>query len=284
MRNPSRCFLPHRLFLQACSGIIFLSLFFLCSCRMQKQLQYLQGPIDTATISQIDIPEPVIQKGDLIGITVFSDNADASAAFNQQMNNPINAEPSFSGVTSNGIVGSSNREVAGYLVDRSGKIYFHSLGPIDVAGLTKLQLALLLQQKLNSYLKNPYCDIRFLNYKFTILGEVTRQGVYTIPGERMNIFEALGIAGDMTIYGLKDSVLIIRSSEGKRNFGILNVNDPNVFLSPYFNLQQNDLIIVKASKKKPGVSEQTNARSLAMVATFATIITSVTVLLNIILR
>lgn len=247
-------------------------------------MQYLQGPFDTAALSQVNIPEPVIQKGDLIGITVFSDNAEASAAFNQQMTSSLSSEANMTGAALSGLTGVSGQNMPGYLVDLQGNIRFQSIGTIKAEGLTKLELATNLQEKLTPYLKNPYCNIRFLNYKFTVLGEVTRQGVYTIPGEKISILEALGMAGDMTIYGMKDSVMVIREESGKRSFGTLNVNDPNMILSPYYYLHQNDVVLIKTNPKKPGVSEQTNARNLALIATFATIVTSITVLLNILIN
>ncbi|MBX2924900.1 MAG: polysaccharide biosynthesis/export family protein [Chitinophagaceae bacterium] len=235
-------------------------------------------------MSQINIPEPVIQKGDLIGISVFSDNAAASAAFNQQMTGSLTAESGMTGAALSGVSGVSGQNMPGYLVDVQGNIRLHSIGAIKAEGLTKTELANSIQEKLTQYLKNPYCNIKFLNYKFTVLGEVAKQGVFSVPGEKISILEALGMAGDMTIYGLKDSIMVIREENGIRSFGILDVSKPDVLLSPYYYLHQNDIVLVKSNPKKPGVSEQTNARNLALVATFATIVTSITVLLNILLK
>ncbi|MFT3949718.1 MAG: polysaccharide biosynthesis/export family protein [Agriterribacter sp.] len=249
-------------------------------------MQYLQGPIDTAALSQINIPKPVIQKGDIIGITIFSDNPEASATFNQQITVASGNDGNLlsGGISGNSIGSVSGQNMPGYMVDAQGNIRFQTIGIIKAEGLTKAELALTIQEKLTPYLKNPYCNIRFLNYKFTILGEVTRQGAYGIPGEKISILEALGMAGDMTIYGMKDSVIVMREENGKRSFGYLNVANPEVLLSPYYYIHQNDVVLVKANPKKPGVSEQTTARNLAMIATFATIVTSITVLLNILLR
>lgn len=283
MRNLSHCFFLHDHFLRISPVFSLLFLLFV-SCRTTKQVQYLQGPLDTAALSQINIPEPIIQKGDLIGITVFSDNTQESAAFNQQMTGSTTADLGITSGTLSGITGAPSPNTPGYLVDAQGFIRLLSIGAIKAEGLTKTQLAVHLQEKLAQYLKNPYCNIRFLNYKFTVLGEVTKQGVYTIPGEKISILEALGMAGDMTIYGMKDSVMVIREENGKRSFGTLNVSKSDVLLSPYYYLHQNDVILVKANPKKPGVSEQTNARNLALIATFATIVTSITVLLNVLIN
>lgn len=253
--------------------------FFFFSCRTTKQVQYLEGIIDTSALSKVNLPEPTIQKGDMIGITVFSDNVDESASFNQ-MSSVVPA------IGFSGSVPTANQaqNMPEYLVDIDGNIHMQSVGLIKVEGLTKIELSKLLVEKLSLYLKNPYFDIRFLNYRITVLGEVNRQGVYNVPGEKITVLEALGMAGDFTIYGLKDCLIVVREIGDKRSIGILDVSSPELFLSPYYYLQQNDVVIVKANAKKPGVSEQTNARNLALVATFVTIITSVTVLLNVLLR
>ena len=252
----------------------------LFSCRTAKPVQYLQGPIDTAALSQVNIPEPVIQKGDLVGITVYSDNPEATASFNQQMNTTPSASAILSGSGVTTTVGTASQSMPGYLVDAEGNIRFQSLGELHVEGLTKAGLEDMLKKKLAKYLMNPYCNIRFLNYKFTMLGEVTRQGVYTIPGERISILEALGMAGDISMFGLKDSIIVVRETNGKRNFGYLDVSSPEVFTSPYYYLQQNDIVIVKASPKKPDISEQTASRNLARVATITTILVSLSILLT----
>jgi polysaccharide biosynthesis/export protein len=264
--------------------LLIFTIFFLFSCRTQKQVQYLQGSFDTVALSQINIPEPVIQKGDLIGITVYSDNPAATMIFNQQMSNNPSSTTFTPGAALSSSIGSGSQIMPGYLVDNQGNIQMQNLGSVHVDGLNKTQLSALLQEKLLKFLKNPYCTIRFLNYKVTVLGEVLRQGVYTIPGEKVNILEALGMAGDLTLYGLKDSIMVIREINGRRTFGTLDVSNPQLLLSPYYYLQQNDIVIVKANPKKPTVSDQTVTRNLAMVATLATIVTSLGVLLNIFLR
>lgn len=253
----------------------------LFSCRTAKPVQYLQGPIDTAALSQVNIPEPVIQKGDLVGITVYSDNPEATASFNQQMTTSL-LPNAISGAGTDGATvtaGTASPSMPGYLVDAKGNIRFQSLGELHVEGLTKAGLEDMLKEKLAKYLMNPYCNIRFLNYKFTMLGEVTRQGVYSIPGERISILEALGMAGDISMFGLKDSIIVVRETNGKRNFGYLDVSNPEVFTSPYYYLQQNDIVIVKANPKKPDVSEQSANRNFARAATISSILLSLTLVL-----
>lgn len=251
----------------------------LFSCKIQRAVPYLQGPIDTAALSQVNIPEPTIQKGDLVGITVFSDNPEATAIFNQQGSSGMSASAAGTANTAG-----APAQMPGYLVSNEGNIQFPSLGQIHIEGLTKAGLAELLKEKLAPYLKNPYFNIRFLNYKFTVLGEVTNQGVYTAPGEKVNILEALGMAGDLTPYGLKDSIMIIRENNGKRTFGNLNVSRADVLTSPYYYLQQNDIVIVKAHPKKPAATDQTINRNRTIVTTIASLVTTIAVIINLVTR
>jgi polysaccharide export outer membrane protein len=113
-----------------------------------------------------------------------------------------------------------------------------------------------------------------------MLGEVTRQGVYSIPNEKISILEALGMAGDITLYGEKDSILVIREISGKRSFGYLDVSQPEVMLSPYYYLRQNDVVIVKANPKKPSISEQTATKRLATAATITSILVSLSLIFS----
>jgi polysaccharide biosynthesis/export protein len=125
----------------------------------------------------------------------------------------------------------------------------------------------LLDSSLKAYLKNPYYSIRFLNYRFTMLGEVTRPGIFNIPGERVNLLEALGLAGDLTFYGRRDNVLIVRENNGKREFARLDLTKPEIMASPYFFLQQSDVVIVEPTKKKVAANDQLTARNVTIAAT-----------------
>jgi polysaccharide export outer membrane protein len=136
-----------------------------------------------------------------------------------------------------------------------------------VEGLTKNQLIELLNAKLKDFLTNPYYTIRFLNYRFTMLGEVNRPGIFSIPGERVSLLEALGLAGDLTFYGRRDNVLFIRQNNGRRDFVRLDLTKPEIMASPYFYLQQNDVVIVEANKKKAVANDQVTVRNVTIAAT-----------------
>lgn len=238
------------------------------SCGNTRQLTYLQGQFDTAALSQVNPIEPIIRKGDLLSIIVFSDNPDATRIYNQTVS--PNSTPS---ILANNNTGSTQgttgiQPVApGYQVDEKGNIVFQGLGPLHVEGLTKAELKDTLDSKLKVYLKNPYYNIRFLNYKFTVLGEVNRPGIINIPGERVNLLEALAMAGDMSIYGRRDNLLVMRENNGKREFARLDITKPEIMASPYFYLQQNDVIIVEANRKKAAANDQLTVRVISIAAT-----------------
>lgn len=231
--------------------IIMGVLVFNTSCGNLKQLQYLQGTIDTAALSTINFVEPLIQKGDLIGITVYSDNQLASSIYNQGGAASPTLGPSGAGATT---IGGS-----GHLVGEDGNIRLYELGPVSVEGLTKKQLSdMLVQQYLQrNLLKNPFVEVRFLNFKITVIGDVNRPGIYSFPSEKVNIFDAIGLAGDLTTYAKRNNILIIREVNGVRGFSRLDLTDPNVFHSPYYYLQQNDMIIVDPTKLKATQNDQT---------------------------
>jgi len=242
---------------------VFAFMFFLLgsSCTSLKSLTYLQGQFDTTKLSQINPIEPIIRKGDLLSIIVFSDNPDATKIFNQSL---ISAGGSSSSEGA-GVSGGSPAG-AGYQVDENGNIVFQGLGKLHVEGLTKAKLKDTLDERLKDFLKNPYYNIRFLNYKFTMLGEVSRPGIISIPGEKINLLEAFSLAGDLTFFGRRDNILVIRENNGKREFARLDITKPEIMASPYFYLQQNDVVYVEATKKKIGATDQTLYRNVAIVA------------------
>ena len=234
----------------------------------------MQGQFDTAMISHIKPIEPTIRKGDLISIIVFSDNPTATKLYNQSVI-PSNSSSSTVGISgpqagasTTGVEAVGNSPAApGYQVDNDGNIIFQGLGLLHVEGLTKAKLKDTLDARLTQFLKNPYYSIRFLNYKFTMLGEISRPGIISIPGERINLLEALALAGDMTFYGRRDNILVIRDSNGIKKFVRLNLLKPEIMASPYFYLQQNDVIIVEATKKKAVASDQVTVRNVSLAAT-----------------
>lgn len=252
----------------------------LASCFGSKPVSYFNGNLDTTKVDLVNIPDQIIQKGDLLSITIYSDNPEATAIYNQAGGTPAPA-PATAGVSrsiTTNIAGNSNAS-SGYLVDNQGNIRMHQLGVIKAEGLTKEKLSAYITDKLNTLgvLQNPYCVIRHSNFKVTVLGEVKSPGVFTLPGEKASILEALGLAGDINDYGLKGKVILIRESEGKRTYSEVNLLDPATLQAEFFYLRQNDVILVQADKRKPTALD---LQTLQYITVGATIVSSIAILLT----
>lgn len=250
------------------------------SCGNTRNLVYMQGQFDTAQLSQVNAVEPVIRKGDILSIIVYSDNPEATKIYNQSLittatssvgtSSGSQASGGGSASSGSGSVPGATPSAPGYQVDQNGDIMFQGIGLIHVEGLTKAELKDTLDNRLTPFLSHPYYSIRFLNYKFTMLGEVARPGIINIPGERVNLLEAIAMAGDLTFYGRRDNVLVIRETNNKREFARLDLTKPEIMQSPYFYLQQNDMVIVEPNKKKASASDITTARNVTIIVSIVT--------------
>lgn len=257
--------------------VVIISLFIVVitsSCGNVKNLQYLQGSFDTARLEKVQVPEPIIQKGDLLGITVYSDDPLATAAVTNPLANIATSSVSNTG-GANGSSGTTSgaSTLQGFVVSQLGEIQLYKLGTIAAEGKTKKQLSdtLALMYANLGLLKNPYVEVRFLNYKISVIGEVQKPGTFSIPTDKLSAFEAIGLAGDITIYGRRDNVLVVREINGERQFGRLNLQDPNVFLSPYYYLQQNDMVVVDVGKNKSVMNNQSTFQTISLGATLISI-------------
>ncbi|HEY4935745.1 MAG TPA: polysaccharide biosynthesis/export family protein, partial [Puia sp.] len=239
------------------------------SCGTTKGLILVRGPFDTARLSIINPIEPVIRKGDILNIIVYSDNPEATNIYNQSLVGASGTAASNSvsmGTTRE--TGGSSPAAPGYEVDVDGNIIFQGIGKIKIEGLTRATLKDTLDARLSPYLLHPYYSIRFLNYKFTMMGEVAKPGIVNIPGERINILEAIALAGDLTLFADRDSVFIIRENNNKREFAWMNLTKPEIMASPYFYVQQNDIIIVEPNKKKSVANDIITARNVSLALAF----------------
>ena len=225
--------------------LFFISLSFV-SCVNTKKVTYFNEVADTEFTSvNIDRPSP-IRSNDILAITISSLNAEASAPFNLQ-NRDMSRATTVTG---------SSTESGGYLVNFDGNIELPILGSVKAAGLTKQELResivdLILSKKL---LIDPIVDIRFLNYEVTVLGEVGRPTVITVPNEKISLLKAIGLAGDLTIYGKRKNVLLIREENGKKITRHINLNSKDFFNSPYYYLRPNDVIYVEPNRNKAAMA------------------------------
>lgn len=208
----------------------------LFSCANSRKAIYFDIQKDsTVAINYHNIEAP-IQKNDILSITVTSLSQEASQLYN----------------TPNREVVNSDNALGGYLVNKDGNILFPVLGTIKAEGLTKDKLQQEITRQLvdKKLLVDPIVSIRNLNYKVTVLGEVAKPLVMNVPSEKINILEAIGFAGDLTLYSDRSNVLIIREENNERTFKLIDLNSNAIFDSPYFYLQPNDIVYVKPNKTK----------------------------------
>jgi polysaccharide export outer membrane protein len=236
----------------------------LTSCLSQKQIAYFQkAPNQSDTIAVAKAYIPKIQTGDILAINIGSLNPAASSFFNPFSTMSIgtegNTQSQGGGASQAGSASPSLTQSAapGYLVDANGDIELPLLGSIKVAGLTTSETKDLVKNKLKLYLKEPTVSVRFLNYRISVMGEVGRPSVYVIPNEMITLPEALSMAGDITIFGKRDNVLIIRDENGKKDFGRVNLNTRELYSSPYYYLHTNDVIYVEPSRGRIAQTDKT---------------------------
>jgi polysaccharide export outer membrane protein len=223
-----------------CCVIIFLS-----SCVNTKNATYFNGLQDTLISSDAPLPEAVIQMNDLLSISVSSLNPEATLIFNTP-NSPTS--------------GTANSLSSGYLVGTDGSIQFPVLGTIMAKGLTKTQLKEKITKSLldKKLLIDPNVTIRFLNFRVTVLGEVTNPTVVNVPNEKISLLEAIGLAGDMTIYAKRNNVLVIREEGTQKSVKRLDLNSQELFTSPYYYLKSNDIVYVEPNKARVAIAGRSN--------------------------
>ncbi|MDP2525768.1 polysaccharide biosynthesis/export family protein [Maribacter dokdonensis] len=236
---------------------ILLPLIFSCS---RRNLGYFSNYGDEKLLTEditLKPKQPIIQPGDLLQISVTDANPAAAAPFNRISSNTA---------SSNAATTSSQE---GYLVDENGIIDFPILGRIKIGGQTKAEAKLSLTNLLTNYLGNPMVSIRYLNYRITVLGEVRSPNTFLVPSERINLIEALGLAGDLTIYGKRENIKIINEANGVRTIAQLDLNDKTILDSPYFYLQPNDIVYVEpvtARKDQSSLTRSNISLALAIIS------------------
>ena len=238
----------------------------LSSCGSRKKLVYFQDePLQEDVI--VSEPKELIYKSDdILTINVSALDPATVAPFNMALvsggnfNNPLNAQGGLQQQT--------------YLIDYDGNIEFPVLGTLKIAGLTRTELTDMLTEKITEYVKDPIVNVRLSNFTFTILGEVKNPGTFTIPDERITILEALGMADDLTIFGKRQNVLLIREVDGKKKYSKVDLTSVNVVNSPVYYLQQNDVIYVEPNKARIRSStyNQNNSVLISAIGTLTTIV------------
>ena len=261
--------------------LLFIGVLLCSSCFDEKKIAYFQKADrqpDTISVSKAYIPR--IEPGDILSIYNNSLSPEASSFFNPFTPSAGAASAGSPSASGGGSVGAATvttpalTESAspGFLVDPSGNIEFPVIGLIKLSGLTTVEARDTIKKKLQTYVKEPTVNVRFLNYRISILGEVARPSVYIIPNERITLPEALSMAGDLTIFARRDNIQIIRDVNGKKEFGVIDLNTRDVFNSPYYYLHANDVVYVQPAKSKAEVTDHTYQLLPAVVSLISIII------------
>ena len=228
------------------------------SCSTYKKINYIQdAQLDTA-LTMIANQGILIQPMDMISIVVSSRDPELARIYNLPV---VTYQAGSESSVSN-----FNQRLIGYSVDNDGNIQFPELGTIHVAGLNRWQLAELIREKLSSLVKDAVVTVQFMNFKISVTGEVTSPGVFDIYGDKITIFEAISLARNLTIYGRRDGVYVIREQNGSRTIYQVDLRTVDMFNSPAYYLQQNDVVYVEPNKVRAGQStiNENNLKSVSL--------------------
>lgn len=230
-------------------SLVLLLLF--SSCVTKKEIVYFQNAKNFETVVDTDTFAPKFKVNDIVSIFVSTYDLEAVKPFNL-----------FVGGGDN----SNNPELIDYLVDIDGNIDYPVLGKVKLLGLTVAEAKKLFKEKLSEYLKDPIVNIRILNFRISVLGEVNAPGRYDISGERITILEALALAGDLTIKGQRENVLVVRDFNGTKTYTRVDITNKELFNSPVYYLTQNDVVYIE-----PNNSATSNASGDSRIGTIISI-------------
>lgn len=241
------------------------------SCANKKKFIYFTSPSSIPASDQNKNYNPVLKSDDLLSIIVTAQDMDAVKPFNVQSSNNFN----------NNIGGYATGAptAPGFLVDSDGNVDLPVIGKVKVAGLSRTTAVELIRDQLKTYVLNPGVTIRILNYKVTVLGEVRNPGTFTIPNERITLLEAIGIAGDLNITGVRKNVLVIRDDNGKKTEYRVDLTAKDLFASPVYYLNQNDVVYVEPNRTKIN-SSVINPANAGIIISAVSLIVSVLVLIT----
>ncbi|MEO3403546.1 polysaccharide biosynthesis/export family protein [Mucilaginibacter sp. CAU 1740] len=221
---------------------LLVTVFALSSCQTYKNVPYYKDLDKTGIVTEevTNSTDYVVHTGDILGINITSRNPESAAVFNYNL----------ARVNGNAYNTTPDNPVIGYRVDESGNIHLPLAGQIKVSGLTTQQITEKLGKDLLTYLKDPVVNVRVVNFKVYVYGDVARPNVYNITDEHPTVTQALTMAGDLNITGLRKKVVLIRTQDGERKFIPLDLTSKNLFQSPYFYLKNNDEIYVTPGRSK----------------------------------
>lgn len=274
--------------LQGIFAVIILATL-LSSCHTTKDLGYFEDIKDSmsGTIEVADYQIKIKPEDELL-ITVSSEVPEATKQFNQNIFNPIsrNDLQQMAGTVqslSNTANTSGTSRLSTYLVDKKGDISIPTLGQIHVAGMTTSELSEYLTDKISATVKNPTVKVTLINFKINVLGEVNLPQTITVTSEKFSVLDAIAASGDLTEYGKRENVIIIRETEdGNRTYQRINLHDSNIFSSPYYYLQQNDIVYVEPNSIKQDNSKYNQNNSFKL-STISTIVSAASVIASLVI-
>ena len=250
-------------------SLAVLSSIFNASCVNFKNIPYFKNLPDSVSMSSVDKMEfknPIIQPDDIVNINIQA----LDPTVNQLINNFNVSVPSTGGSAVSNLA--QPQTISGYLVDKNGEVNMPFLGKIKLEGLTTLQAKENIQESISKYITDPVVSVRFANYKITVLGEVARPSSYILPNEKVTILDAISLAGDLTIFGKRENILLIRERNNQHVSVRLNLNSKDILKSPYFYLQPNDVVYVEPNRAKIANSDGRQLRYTGVLVSTLSII------------
>jgi len=254
----------------------------LTSCTSYKNIPYFRDISDTSNInvSISSFTEPIIQYDDILSISINTLDGGSSILSMPSIGGSGAGTSGMSGIASMASMASmggitsplSLPASSNYRVDKSGKIEIPLIGSFSVNGITTSKLKDLIKIKVTEFYKNPTVDVRFANFKVTVLGEVMRPSTYIFANEKVSILDALGLAGDLTIFGKRENLLLIRDSASVRQLVRINLNSKDILSSPYYYLKQNDILYAEPTKAKIAALDATQTRNYSIISAVLSVI------------
>ena len=246
-------------------GILIVGIFGLSSCGSSQNAVYFSNLDTAAKFSQVpkaDFKEPLIQTDDILTISVQSLGVDAFT--------PPSTTAPAAGATAVG-----GTPVAGFLVNKAGNVEIPMLGVVKLAGLTTSEAIEVIRTRSSTFYKDPTVQVRFANYKITVLGEVAKPATYTVPSEKVTVLDAISMAGDLTLYGKRHNIMLMRDNGDKKDIVRLDLNSTQLINSPYFYLKQNDVIYVEPTKAKMAANNAPTTRLITIGLAVATLLVTI---------
>jgi polysaccharide export outer membrane protein len=236
------------------------------SCSTNKKIIYFQD-IQNNKAAQLEnvatYVEPLIQPGDNLSVSIFTLNQQTGSIINQAVTTPVLGGNANSPMT---------QQISSFVVDKNGDIELALAGKIKVAGLTTYDARELVREHVVKFYNEPNVQLRFANFKVSIVGEVNAPSTYIMPNEKTSIMDALSLAGDLTIYGRRDNVLVVRDNNGKKEYAHLDLNSSEIFNNPFFYLRQNDLVYVEPNNAKSAANNAERVQTISIITSILSVL------------